>query len=910
MSWLYTFTIYPLELIYKSIYMLCVGFSGSYGIGLITLSVCTFFAISPLKRAVSGIVAREHDIQSVLAPQLKKIREESRGAERHARTQRLFRRYGYHPVMAVRSAMGVVLQIPFLMAAYYMVEGLETLHGQSFLFLHDLSQPDALLGGVNLLPLVMTTVNLATIFTSADMHKMDKIQAIAVAILFLVLLYGAPSALLFYWTLNNILYLLMNVRVFAAAVTTLENAFGKIFTTKVLFSPVLTLPLALLAGPFFMWSQNWHMYTWGELGLSVALLTGCALLLGAMGWVITAVHAYHKSRIGGFIPLILKSRTYTAFVALILGVLIVQGICAIFSAQFHNLIQAWQMRLFFKMESMAVLSVILYAGMRFVASTPDVSFLAAMALKSQVGNALMALALGTLVVEGVCAVFAVEFHKIVRIWQMRLFIKLESVAILTGILFAGMHYMSSDSMRERRMHPVMDFFLSIGVVEILCFFLNFPITTAINTTFGLITFHICAITMCWMIVLRFGPWIINSFLLIYLCVSIITAITDIVNYEINNDIGLEKQVKSYTMLEKKPNIYLFYMESTQGFDSLKNIFHMDTNPFQEFLQNNGFRIYPNTFSDGQATAFTMCVVATMQHWDVALRGLDDVWPKVRSIVAGDEDNVLYATMKANGYHTVHLTMANPYLFTKPKGNLDESDVYMPDYQMRPILELNPAFQRLQRSATPKFTGTLAERVHQVMMESLGRKQPLLLLFKGGTEHTDPHGKYTFRQRFEWVASGVYQRHLEQGFEEAESIISDILKHDPHSVIILMGDHGPHRFRSIASVGIPFGDRSALARAMAAEGESLRSYATDIFDVLLAIHMPEGPQDISYGYPISSVNLFRHVFAGINQDPSVLNKRVPQQSKDYGIILVKEGIVQEFEDVASEERADDNGQTGE
>ena len=69
-------------------------------------------------------------------------------------------------------------------------------------------------------------------------------------------------------------------------------------------------------------------------------------------------------------------------------------------------------------------------------------------------------------------------------------------------------------------------------------------------------------------------------------------------------------------------------------------------------------------------------------------------------------------------------------------------------------------------------------------------------------------------------------------------------------------------------------------------------------------------DISYGYPISSVNLFRHVFAGINQDPSVLNERVPQQSTFFGIILVREGIVQEFEDMEPEERVDGNGQTGE
>ncbi|WP_446424606.1 YidC/Oxa1 family membrane protein insertase [Mailhella sp.] len=207
MSWFYAVTIYPLELIYKSIYMLCADLSGSYGLALIALSLCTSFAIAPLKRLVSAAMRKEHELQLVLQPQLKKIREESRGAERHARITRLYRRYAYHPVMGIRSILGVALQIPFLMAAYYMVEGLDVLKGQSFWFLADLSQPDGLLGGINLLPIAMTLINLAAVFSSPQMHGKDRVQASAVALLFFVLLYSAPSALLFYWTLNNILSL-------------------------------------------------------------------------------------------------------------------------------------------------------------------------------------------------------------------------------------------------------------------------------------------------------------------------------------------------------------------------------------------------------------------------------------------------------------------------------------------------------------------------------------------------------------------------------------------------------------------------------------------------------------------------------------------------------------------------------
>lgn len=212
MSILYMCTIYPLELIYKHIYLACVSVVDSYGVGLMVMSLVTFVIFVPLKKWAKKAAGKERDIQDVLAPQIAKIQSESTGAERQERISKLYKRYGYHPVMAIRSAIGAGLQIPFLMAAYYMISGLKGLEGQSFLFVKNLSRPDGLLFGLNLLPIVMTLINFATTFTTKDMRKKDRIQAIIIALLFLALLYSAPSALLIYWTCNNILYLAENIK--------------------------------------------------------------------------------------------------------------------------------------------------------------------------------------------------------------------------------------------------------------------------------------------------------------------------------------------------------------------------------------------------------------------------------------------------------------------------------------------------------------------------------------------------------------------------------------------------------------------------------------------------------------------------------------------------------------------------
>ena len=251
MSFLYMVTVYPLELIYKYIYLACVFVAGSYGIGLMVMSLVAFAAFVPLKAWAKKASGRERRVQDVMAPQIAKIQSESTGAERQKRISGLFRRYGYHPVMAVRSAVGAGLQIPFLMAAYYMIVNLKGLEGQSFLFVKDLSKPDALLFGLNFLPILMTLINFATTFTTKDMRKKDRIQAVVIALLFLALLYNAPSALLIYWTCNNILYLSENVP-FVKAVT--EKAFDlarRAFVKGMKTDIVSTVFFGLLCGLFF-----------------------------------------------------------------------------------------------------------------------------------------------------------------------------------------------------------------------------------------------------------------------------------------------------------------------------------------------------------------------------------------------------------------------------------------------------------------------------------------------------------------------------------------------------------------------------------------------------------------------------------------------------------------------------------
>lgn len=192
----------PLEKIYKALYLLAYDITGNYGIALILLSFFTFVVLYPFNKKAQQIQNKEHKIQAILSPQIELLKKQYKGQEQYEKLQRLYHRYGYHPVYAIRSALGLICQIPFLSAAYYMLSGLEEIRGVSWGIIPNLGVPDGLLSGFNLLPFFMTLVTVVYAFVMPNISKKEKTQTIVIGLFFLILLYSAPASLLIFWTCN------------------------------------------------------------------------------------------------------------------------------------------------------------------------------------------------------------------------------------------------------------------------------------------------------------------------------------------------------------------------------------------------------------------------------------------------------------------------------------------------------------------------------------------------------------------------------------------------------------------------------------------------------------------------------------------------------------------------------------
>jgi YidC/Oxa1 family membrane protein insertase len=213
---LYNILIYPLEQIIEFSYVLVFRIYHNPALAIFGVSFAVGFLTLPLYIAAEKWQNNERETYHQLKPKIDKIKSVFKGNEQYMILSCYYRQNKYHPLYALRNSFGILIQVPFFIAAYHFLSHLDYLNGAPFFFIRDLSVPDGLLSfngaSLNVLPILMTAINcIAGAIYSRDLYAKDKIQIYGMAALFLVLLYNSPSGLVLYWTINNIFSLIKNI---------------------------------------------------------------------------------------------------------------------------------------------------------------------------------------------------------------------------------------------------------------------------------------------------------------------------------------------------------------------------------------------------------------------------------------------------------------------------------------------------------------------------------------------------------------------------------------------------------------------------------------------------------------------------------------------------------------------------
>ena len=207
---MYNLFIRPIENLLFALLNFFHGLIGDYGLSILMLSISVTLLLTPFMRLLKRLSNKPKEKLKQMQPYIEKINAMELPKDRRMHMiDTLHKQFKYTPLYAFFDIFPLFVQLPFLIAVYYMIiNNSAILTGESFLFIKNLAEPDHFIGGINLLPILMTAINICAAYIMPEGGRKEFIQACFLAGVFLILLYTVAAAAVLYWTFNNIITLI------------------------------------------------------------------------------------------------------------------------------------------------------------------------------------------------------------------------------------------------------------------------------------------------------------------------------------------------------------------------------------------------------------------------------------------------------------------------------------------------------------------------------------------------------------------------------------------------------------------------------------------------------------------------------------------------------------------------------
>ena len=185
----------------------------NYGVAIILLTLMIKAITWPLQSIANHSGKR----MQALAPKLKELQAKYKDQPEKLQTETfaMYRDYGVNPFGGCLPAL---VQMPVFFSLYFMLQNAVELRGQSFLWVHDLTQPDSVvtftlpfilpwIGGhfsLNLLPIMVTGLTMVMMRMTPQIGDPQQAKiAQWMPLVFLFIFYNFAAALSLYYVINN-----------------------------------------------------------------------------------------------------------------------------------------------------------------------------------------------------------------------------------------------------------------------------------------------------------------------------------------------------------------------------------------------------------------------------------------------------------------------------------------------------------------------------------------------------------------------------------------------------------------------------------------------------------------------------------------------------------------------------------
>jgi YidC/Oxa1 family membrane protein insertase len=183
----------------------------SMGLSIIAMSCTLSVLFQPLHSIAYRFEKRVNDKMRTANAEVKSLKGKLKGEALFNEVEKIYQRHNYHPIQNACLGASFFITLPVLGSALLLFRG-GILAGKSFLVIDDLSQPDQLIGNINLLPLIMSISTILDAIWRFREDKQGRNRFFILSAPLFLLVYNMPSGLVLYWIINNITSLILSRR--------------------------------------------------------------------------------------------------------------------------------------------------------------------------------------------------------------------------------------------------------------------------------------------------------------------------------------------------------------------------------------------------------------------------------------------------------------------------------------------------------------------------------------------------------------------------------------------------------------------------------------------------------------------------------------------------------------------------
>ena len=197
--------------------------TGNYGIAIILLTITMRLLTLPPTyigmKSQAKLTAEQNRIKPLIDAINEKYADDP--TKKSAETWKTYREHGVNPLGAMKGCVWMLIQLPIFFALYSLLQMAIDLRGEHFLWIKDLTAPDALFNLPLTLPLIGHKFNLLPILMGLSQLVAQRLQASNIQdpnqkmmmnimpVMFIFILYNFAAGLSLYWFISNLVQILL-----------------------------------------------------------------------------------------------------------------------------------------------------------------------------------------------------------------------------------------------------------------------------------------------------------------------------------------------------------------------------------------------------------------------------------------------------------------------------------------------------------------------------------------------------------------------------------------------------------------------------------------------------------------------------------------------------------------------------